>query len=172
MITLPLTSRAPRRKAVWGAKRALAALAILSIGLAPDATAAGRHAQNGATAKPGVPSQRVKSYKLDNELSRRSLYGNPLFTTSVIVTLVPGATLPPEFKKFARLEKLGFSQAQLREGALELLHEEEWASVPGRTPPGATEGPASPTSPEAKGQGTLRNAGPAVPPDSPSTPEP
>ena len=106
MITLPLTSRAPRRKAVWGAKRALAALAILSIGLAPDATAAGRHAQNGATAKPGVPSQRVKNYKLDNEVPRRSLHGNPLFTTSVIVTLVPGATLPPEFKKYARLDKL------------------------------------------------------------------
>jgi hypothetical protein len=35
---------------------------------------------------------------------------------------------------FSRLEKLGFSQAQLREGALELLHEEEWATPPGRTP--------------------------------------
>ncbi|HEV3260907.1 MAG TPA: hypothetical protein VG013_28910 [Gemmataceae bacterium] len=28
---------------------------------------------------------------------------------------------------FHRLEQLGFNQAQLREGALELLHEEEWA---------------------------------------------
>ncbi len=29
---------------------------------------------------------------------------------------------------FARLEQLGFTHPQLREGALELLHEEEWAS--------------------------------------------
>ena len=68
--------------------------------------AAGRHTSTPPTAKPGVPSQRVKNYKLDNEVSRRSLHGNPLFTTSVIVTLVPGATLPPEFKKYARLDKL------------------------------------------------------------------
>lgn len=31
---------------------------------------------------------------------------------------------------FARLEKLGFTQAQLRQGALELLHEEEWSPAP------------------------------------------
>ena len=31
---------------------------------------------------------------------------------------------------FNRLEGLGFNQAQLRESALELLHEEEWASPP------------------------------------------
>ena len=31
---------------------------------------------------------------------------------------------------FGRLEEVGFSQAQLRAGALELLHEEEWASAP------------------------------------------
>jgi hypothetical protein len=31
---------------------------------------------------------------------------------------------------FQRLEQLGFTQAQLREGALELLHEEEWAEPP------------------------------------------
>ena len=30
---------------------------------------------------------------------------------------------------FLNLEKLGFTQEQLREGALELLHEEEWAST-------------------------------------------
>jgi hypothetical protein len=31
---------------------------------------------------------------------------------------------------FARLEKLGFSQTQLREGAMELLQEEEWQTPP------------------------------------------
>jgi hypothetical protein len=35
---------------------------------------------------------------------------------------------------FSRLEKLGFSLVQLREGALELLHEEEWATTLERTP--------------------------------------
>jgi hypothetical protein len=38
---------------------------------------------------------------------------------------------------FTRLEQLGFRQTQLREGALELLHEEVWASAPtaaGQTP--------------------------------------
>jgi hypothetical protein len=46
---------------------------------------------------------------------------------------------------FARLEKLGFTPAQLREGAMELLQEEEWATppassdVPGKAEPPATE---------------------------------
>jgi hypothetical protein len=31
---------------------------------------------------------------------------------------------------FARLEKLGFSQAQLREGAMDLLQQDEWATPP------------------------------------------
>jgi hypothetical protein len=56
---------------------------------------------------------------------------------------------------FERLEQLGFSQAQLRVGALELLHEEEWSSAPPqassaelesaptRMPPPQEEGPAT-----------------------------
>jgi len=39
---------------------------------------------------------------------------------------------------FHRLEQLGFTQSQLRHGALELLHEEEWASPPTATPPAET----------------------------------
>ena len=39
-------------------------------------------------------------------MTARTTRGNPLYTTSVIVTLVPGAKLPPEFKKFARGGKL------------------------------------------------------------------
>jgi len=44
---------------------------------------------------------------------------------------------------FRRLEQLGFTQAQLREGALELLHEEEWALAPAaeRTAPQPTQPP-------------------------------
>ena len=43
----------------------------------------------------------MKSYKLDDAVTRRSS-DNSSRTSSVIVTLVPGAVLPPEFKKFAR----------------------------------------------------------------------
>jgi hypothetical protein len=35
---------------------------------------------------------------------------------------------------FLRLEKLGFTRTQLREGALELFHEEEWGSSPEKSP--------------------------------------
>ncbi len=76
-----------RYKAVWYPRRrptALAAfLVALSLGLPSAAFAAGRVS------------------KLDSELARRdSRSGREI--TSVIVTLVPGAELPPEFKRFAR----------------------------------------------------------------------
>src|SRR4029077_11132801 len=51
--------------------------------------------------RPGQASSRVKSYKLDDAVTRRSS-DNSSRTSSVIVTLVPGAVLPSEFKKFAR----------------------------------------------------------------------
>jgi hypothetical protein len=48
----------------------------------------------------------------------------------------PKEYLRPELTAvFKKLEPLGFQWAQLREGALELLHEEEWASPP--APPAA-----------------------------------
>lgn len=40
---------------------------------------------------------------------------------------------------FARLEQLGFKHSQLRESALELLHEEEWASPPPKAVPAPVE---------------------------------
>jgi hypothetical protein len=58
---------------------------------------------------------------------------------------------PPEAKEFLRgeltalfrrLEQLGFSQAQLRHGAIELLHEEEWATS--LATPAATEAAETP----------------------------
>jgi serine protease AprX len=86
-----------RRKAVWGSGRGLILLLGLATAISTDAAAATTY----VTAKPGVPSSRVKAYKLDDELTRRAA-GNPASTTRVIVRLVPGAQLPPEFKKFAR----------------------------------------------------------------------
>src|SRR5262245_42020107 len=55
-------------------------------------------------------------------------------------------------KAFQRLEQLGFTQGQLREGALELLHEEEWASPPAKREE-ATRG-----EPEAGAQATAEAA--------------
>jgi hypothetical protein len=53
---------------------------------------------------------------------------------------------------FSRLEQLGFTQAQLRAGALELLHEEEWASTPSEespstSPQGTERGPEAAAAP-------------------------
>lgn len=43
----------------------------------------------------------------------------------------PKEFLRPELVRvFQRLEQMGFGQNQLREAAIELLHEEEWSSVP------------------------------------------
>jgi hypothetical protein len=54
---------------------------------------------------------------------------------------------------FGRLERLGFSQAQLRQAALELLHEEEWApaATTAEQPPAAAK--PSTLSPPAPGAG-------------------
>jgi len=49
----------------------------------------------------------VKNYKLDDEVTKRSNRGDQAIT-SVIVTLVPGAKIPPQFKKYARNTSLDF----------------------------------------------------------------
>ena len=115
-----------RRKAVWGPKRTLAALLIAAFGFgfATTASAAGpgrfqnanqgsRHNRNAPHKRPGAPGFNVKNYKMDDEVTKRSARGNPLSTTSVIVTLVPGAKLPPEFKKWARKDKLDIINGQV-----------------------------------------------------------
>jgi serine protease AprX len=47
----------------------------------------------------------VKNYKVDDVVNRRS-GSNPLLTSRVIVTLAPGAQLPPQFKRYARRNDL------------------------------------------------------------------
>jgi len=101
-----------RRKAVWGPKRTLAAAFTLIIGLSASAFAEGRHERTAPHATPGVPGRAAKTYKLDAEVTRRAK-GNALGMSSVIVTLVPGATLPAEFKKFARALNLGIINGQV-----------------------------------------------------------
>jgi serine protease AprX len=95
---IPLyTRRNPRRKAVWGPKRTLAAVLFATIGLAPTAFAAEARA---ARVRPGVPNSFVHAYKLDNELNKRS--HNAFGTTRVIVEWQRGAKLPAAFRQFAR----------------------------------------------------------------------
>ena len=95
--------RQTRRKAVWGPKRTLAALAVFCVtGLGvSSADAKPKHTNQPAKKTAGAPGGFVKNYKLDDELSDRSDRGNQALTTRVIVTLNPGAKLPGEFKKYA-----------------------------------------------------------------------
>src|SRR3954471_1952246 len=102
-----------RRKAVWGPKRIATALAFTLACLGPHTAAANTHSQQGASKPAGVPSKSVKQYKLDDELTRRSLGKDSQATTRVIVTLQPGAQLPAEFKKYSRNRSLDLINGQV-----------------------------------------------------------
>ena len=102
-----------RRKAVWGPKHLITALALVAVGLAPDATAAqrsrrdgrpSRHTRQADVAQAGAPGRNVRFYKVDPELTRRKAE-RPNQRTKVIVTLLPGAKLPSEFRRFARADR-------------------------------------------------------------------
>jgi len=94
-----------RRKAVWGPKRIATLLLLLVGGFAATASASGHHRTAAPTLKPGVAGKKAQHPKLDQDSSRNA-DKNPNGTTSVIVTLQPGAKLPPEFTKYARKTKL------------------------------------------------------------------
>ena len=104
----------PRRKAVWGPKVIALSLLFIAAG-APQVFANGDHIRQAQKAKPGVRNASVKNYKLDDHVTERADRGNPLHTTRVIVTLAPGAKLPPAFKRFARGEKLDLLNAHVLE---------------------------------------------------------
>jgi serine protease AprX len=92
-------------------RRLVTLSAVLLLGAAPVAQAAdhGETSHHHRTSPPHVQAGRagsfVKDYKLDDEVGRRAT-GNPLHTSRVIVTLVPGAVIPPQFKKFVLGDKL------------------------------------------------------------------
>jgi serine protease AprX len=102
-----------RRKAVWGPTRIALALLVTFACWAPSQTSAEPHSREGARKLPAVPGSHVKGYKLDRELTKRADDRNPRTTTRVIVTMVPGAQLPSEFKKFAREGKLDLINGQV-----------------------------------------------------------
>jgi serine protease AprX len=90
-----------RRKAVWGPKRVIS-FGLILLAIAPYAAAEGRHQRSAGKKRPGAPSSRVKNYRIDDELVRRSGDRNQSRTTRVIVTLTAGAKLPAEFKRYMR----------------------------------------------------------------------
>ncbi|HEY7285493.1 MAG TPA: S8 family peptidase [Vicinamibacterales bacterium] len=98
-----LSLSSTRRKAVWGPKRTLVSALLVMLAAAPTtALAKGHHSHQGKKARAGQPNSFSRSYLMDDEITRRSSDLNVLHTTKVIVTLVPGAELPPEFKRFDR----------------------------------------------------------------------
>ncbi len=102
----PTTS--PRRKTVWGFRPTSLALAgLLAVfGAAPLAAAAGAK-QAPKTVRSGAPNSNVRQYRVDPEVARKAKL-KPNGTTRVIVTLQPGASVPAEFRKYARGGKLKF----------------------------------------------------------------
>src|SRR5262245_2620531 len=96
--------RSVRRKAVWGPKRTwLHALCLLlATGFGISTAEAKPHSQQAAKKQGARPGAFVKNYKIYAELTDRATRGNPRLTTRVIVTLVPGTTLPNEFKRYAQ----------------------------------------------------------------------
>jgi serine protease AprX len=90
-------------------KRSVAVAALFLLGCASNGFARNGHGH----AVPGGPGAAVRNYKLDDVVSNRSRRGNPESTSRVIVTLVPGAELPAQFKRFARGGKLDIINGQL-----------------------------------------------------------
>src|SRR2546430_2224373 len=111
-----------RRKAVWGPKRTLAALCVFFVaGLAASPADAKPHHGQVAKKVPSAPGAFAKNYKLDDLLTERTKHGNSRQTTRVIVTLVPGATLPAEFRRYAlnsRLDLINGEVLDLPNGVL------------------------------------------------------
>ena len=110
-----IMSRRPadrRAKVVWGFKRTVVATAatVVLFGLPARSFAAGDQA-----GEHGAPGQFVKNYKLDDDVAARSEHGNPHAISQVIVTLVPGAELPPQFNQYKRAGKLDIINGQVLE---------------------------------------------------------
>jgi hypothetical protein len=111
---------------------------------------------------------------LDEELARGNLHRHPPANSRSGERFSAEPADPKTFLRtelttlFGRLGQLGFTQAQLRQAAIELLHEEEWAptsSQPLASPAVATGSHAAPphASPELTGTQQAPPPGPASP---------
>ena len=97
-----------RAKAVWGPRRILSCVALVAVcfGLAPSASAAGRHRRQAPRIRPGVANSFVKRDKMDNDVARRASGLLRLGTADVIVTLEDGADLPYGFQRYSHNGRL------------------------------------------------------------------
>src|SRR5439155_27096339 len=83
--------------------------------------AAGHHTVPAPTTKPGVPAKKAQHPKLDRDSTNRAEHLDPNATTSVIVTLQPGAKLPGDFAKYARKGKLNLINGYIADVPNKLL---------------------------------------------------
>ena len=97
-----LVNLVPRRNMLSTLLKMVAAVALVVIGFAPDAMAGGRHARPARTAPPVAPNANVRGYRLDSDLEFRVAHHSATRQTRAIVTLQPGAQLPPEFARFVK----------------------------------------------------------------------
>ena len=95
--TTCLAQAGVRRKAVWGPKAALAVALLALTTWAPNALAAGRHVRKMPSVKTDQPNWQAKRGVLDGELTNRKKSSG---YSRVIITLKPGATLPPDLARF------------------------------------------------------------------------
>jgi serine protease AprX len=103
-----VSSSTARPKAVWGPKRILAAIILVAVSvcLAPEASAQGRHYLQAPKVRPGVANKFVRRDKMDNEVAKRAFGLNWLGTADVVVTLEDGVDLPLVFQKYSHNGKL------------------------------------------------------------------
>jgi hypothetical protein len=114
---------------------------------------------------------------LQEQLSQGLLYRHPRIGTRGGDRFAARPADPKDYLRaklaaaFRDLEQLGFSQSQLRAGALELLHEEEWAS-PASTPAPASAPAEEETGVHAESTPATTAAAPASSPPSVAAPAP
>jgi serine protease AprX len=92
----------------------VSALLAAFVCMASTVAAAKTHSVNAPRKTAGAPGQVAKPYKLDTELTRRSNdRRNASELTRVIVTLLPGAQLPSEFKRYSRNTSLNLINGEV-----------------------------------------------------------
>ena len=89
------------------------ATVLLTFSIAAPGIAAAANGHRHAAASAASAASRVRQYKLDDELAARS--NRTSGKTRVIVTLQPGAVLPPEFAQFTHSRRIGILNAHVVE---------------------------------------------------------
>jgi serine protease AprX len=97
-----LVNLLPLRKTLSNSIKIGVASALVVLACASSAIAGERHARPARTTPPAGPNANVHGYRLDSDLEFRAAHHAATRTTRAIVTLQPGAQLPPEFARFAK----------------------------------------------------------------------